>query len=77
MPFSTPLSDPMMDTAADAVIAAFDAAEEAGKSSMKCYSAAVSAWCRAHPDQTPAYAARQAVEVILSSRRSIGREMAT
>jgi hypothetical protein len=61
-------SDPTADSAAPHVLAAYDAAEREGNSPVACYCAGVDAWVRAHPDQTRAYAARQALEVILGAR---------
>ena len=63
--------DPSKDTAAGDVLAAYDAAERAGLDAVQCYCAGVDAWRRAHPDQTPTYAARQAVGVILTARASL------
>jgi hypothetical protein len=59
--------DPMTDQAASAVLEAFDAAQDAGLSSVGCYRAGVEASRRAHPDQRPEYAAKQAVAVILAA----------
>ena len=36
--------------------------------SAECYSAAVDAWIRAHPEQVRTYAARQALDVVLGAR---------
>lgn len=60
--------DPTLDPVADDVVAAYDAAEKAGLSTCECYRASVDTWKRAHPDQAPQYASKQAVEVVLSSR---------
>jgi hypothetical protein len=60
--------DPMADPAASAVLEAFDAAQAAHLPSVVCYRAGVDAWRRAHPDQRPEYAAKQAVDVILAAR---------
>jgi hypothetical protein len=60
--------DPMTDPAASAVLEAFDAAQDAGLSSVNCYRAGVTAWRRAHPDQKPEYAAKQAVAVVLAAK---------
>jgi hypothetical protein len=63
--------DPACDPAAAEVLAAYDAADRANRGAVECYCAGVAAWRRAHPDQTPAYAARQAVAVILAARVSL------
>ncbi len=60
--------DPAEDIAAADVLAAYEAAERAGYDTVECYRAGVDAWKRAHPDQTPAYAARQAVAIILAAK---------
>jgi hypothetical protein len=58
-----------IDSAADpttrAVLKAFEAARRAGRPSVECYRAGVDAWRRQHPDQSPEYAAKRAVAVIL------------
>ena len=59
--------DPMADSAALAVLAAYDVAVRMGASS-ECYRAGVDAWVRAHPDQVRTYAARQALDVIFTTR---------
>ena len=69
MSWSHSTSNPVNDEAADEVIAAFEAAEQAGRPPVECFCAAVDAWQRAHPEQAPHYAARQAVEVIYASKR--------
>jgi len=61
-------SAPTADSAARHVLAAYDAAVRKRKPPVECYGAAVDAWVRDHPDQTRAYAARQALEVILGAR---------
>ncbi len=63
--------DPMTDPAASAVLEAFDAAQAARLLPVICYRAGVEAWRRAHPDQRPEYAAKQAVAVILSATVSL------
>ena len=63
--------DPMTDPAASAVLEAFEAAQDAGLPSVDCYRAGVEAWRRAHPDQRPEYAAKQAVAVILAAKVSL------
>jgi hypothetical protein len=60
--------DPNKDSAAADVLVAYDAATRAGREAVECYCAGVEAWRRAHPDQLPAYAGRQAVAVILDAR---------
>jgi hypothetical protein len=61
-------ADPMTDSAAPNVLAAYDAAVRKGQPPVECYRAAVEVWVRAHPDQVRTYAARQALEVILTAR---------
>ena len=63
--------DPMTDDAAPAVLAAFDAAQRARLRTVDCYIAGVKAWRRAHPDQSPEYASKQAVAVILTAKVSL------
>ncbi len=60
--------DPMTDQAAAAGLEAFDAAQAARLLPVICYRAGVEAWRRAHPDQRPEYAAKQAVAVILAAK---------
>jgi hypothetical protein len=72
MAWRRPERDPNKDPAASDVIAAYDAAVAARSSTEDCYRAAVEAWRRAHPDQAAAYAAKQAVAVILAHK---GRSM--
>jgi hypothetical protein len=64
-------TDPKTDPAAADVLAAYEAASEAHKSTADCYRAGVVAWRQAHPDQKPAYAAQQAVAVILATKASL------
>jgi hypothetical protein len=66
--------DPTADIAAPAVIAAFAAARRAGRPAVDCYRAGVAAWRRSHPDHAAAYAARQAVAVILAARLCLRAE---
>lgn len=58
--------DPTADPAAPDVLAAYKAAVEARLDTPMCYRAGVEAWRRAHPDQSAAYASKQAVAVILT-----------
>ncbi len=60
--------EPAEDIAAADVLAAYEAAERAGYDTVECYCAGVDAWKRSHPDQTPTYAARQAVTIILAAK---------
>ncbi len=60
--------EPAEDISATDVLAAYEAAERAGCDTVECYRAGVDAWRRAHPYQTPAYAARQAVAIILAAK---------
>jgi hypothetical protein len=48
-----------------AVLTAFFMAREAGRPSAECYRAGVDVWKCLHPDQTPEYAARKAVGIML------------
>jgi hypothetical protein len=57
--------DPSAKEAAAAALAAFAEARRAGRPSVECYRAAVAAWRRLHPDQTPEYTAKRAVSVVL------------
>jgi hypothetical protein len=59
--------NPTTDRAASAVLAA----REARLPPVICYRAGVEAWRRAHPDQRPEYAAKQAVAVILAAKVSL------
>jgi hypothetical protein len=68
MPRTAWKSDPTADSAARDVLAAYDAARRRRKPSVACYRAGIEAWVRAHPDQNRAYAARQALEVVLGAR---------
>jgi hypothetical protein len=68
MPRTAWKADPTADSAAREVLAAYDAAVRGGKPPVECYRAAVNAWVRAHPDQVRAYAARQALDVVLGAR---------
>ena len=63
--------NPMTDPAASAVLEAFDAAQTARLLPVTCYRAGVDAWRRSHPNQTAAYAAKQAVAVILATKVSL------
>lgn len=63
--------DPTTDIAAGAVLAAFEEARGTGLPSVDCYRAGVEAWRRTHPDQSPEYAAKQAVAVILAAKVSL------
>ena len=60
--------DPKADRASSEVLAAYQAAVRARLPSVDCYRAGVEAWRRVHPEQKPAYAAKQAVAVILGAR---------
>jgi hypothetical protein len=63
--------DPMTNVAATAVLEAFRSARDIGRPSVECYRAGVEAWRRVHPDQSPEYAARQAVAVILATHAKL------
>ena len=65
--------DPKADRASSEVLAAYQAAVRAHLPSVDCYRAGVEAWRRVHPEQKPAYAAKQAVAVILGTRKSLLR----
>jgi len=58
--------EPRSDRAAPDVMAAYEDATRAGLPTPRCYRAGVEAWRRAHPDHSAAYAAKQAVAVILA-----------
>jgi len=60
--------DPVADPAASDALAAYEAATEAQLPTVDCYLAAVDVWRRAHPDQSDAYARKQAVAVVLSAK---------
>jgi hypothetical protein len=60
--------DPKADRASSEVQAAYQAAVRVRLPSVDCYRAGVEAWRRVHPEQKPAYAAKQAVAVILGTR---------
>jgi len=64
-------SDPNTDEVAPAVLAAFDAAQRDGLPTADCYLAGVEVWRRAHPDQAPEYASKQAVDVIIGAKVSL------
>jgi hypothetical protein len=61
--------DPRSDRATADVMAAYQAAVQAGLPTPQCYQAGVEAWRRAHPDHSAAYAAKQAVAVILAVKQ--------
>jgi hypothetical protein len=63
--------DPTENPTAKAVLEAFEAARRAGRSSVACYRAGVEVWRREHPDQSPEYAAKRAVAVILAEHAKI------
>ena len=63
--------DPTTNVAATAVLEAFRSARDVGKPSVECYRAGVAAWRRVHPDQSPEYAAKQAVAVILATHAKL------
>ena len=65
------VKDPAQDNAAADVLAAFEAAQGNGLPSVDCYRAAVEAWRHAHPDHTAAYAAQQAVRIVLDVKTSL------
>ena len=50
-------------------MAAYQAATKAGSATPECYQAGVKAWRRAHPDHAAAFAAKQAVAVILAAKQ--------
>ncbi len=61
-------TDPTTDPAAADVLAAFEGAQEARQQTVDCYLAGVEARRKGHPDQSPAYARKQAVAVILAAK---------
>ena len=64
-------TDSRKDPAATEVLAAYEIAREARKSTVDCYRAGVAAWRRAHPEQTPVYAAQRAVSLIIAVKASL------
>lgn len=56
---------------ADAVLKAFEKARKAGRPAVECYRAGVAQWRRAHPEQSPEYAAKRAVAVILEAHARV------
>jgi hypothetical protein len=60
--------DPASEATGAAVLKAF---ETARRSSVECYRAGVEAWRRDHPDQSPEYAAKRAVALILTAHAKI------
>ena len=63
--------DPTDDVAAEAVLKAFESARRTGCSSVECYRAGIEVWRREHPDQSPEYAAKRAVAVLLAEHAKI------
>jgi hypothetical protein len=63
--------DSATNVTAEAVLKAFESARRAGRPSVECYRAGVAAWRNAHPDQSPEYAAKRAVAVILDVHAKI------
>lgn len=63
--------DPATNVTAKSVLEAFESARRSGRPSVECYRAGVAAWRREHPDQSPEYAAKQAVAVILATHAKI------
>jgi hypothetical protein len=63
--------DSTADLTGQAVLRAFEAARRAGRPSVECYRAGVDAWRRQHPDQSPEYAAKRAVAVILDTHAKL------
>ena len=63
--------DPASEAAGSAVLKAFEAARRARRSSVECYRAGVEARRREDPDQSPEYAAKRAVAVILTAHAKI------
>jgi len=61
-------NDPTTDCAAADVLGAYEAAKQARLPLSVCFRVGIAAWCRVHPDQTPEYAAHQAVAVILEAK---------
>lgn len=54
------------DPTSAAVLAAYEKARDAGLSPAECYMAGTKVWRERHPDHTKAYAAKNAVAIILS-----------
>ena len=53
------------------MLRAFETARTQGRPSVECYRAGVAAWRLAHPEQSPEYAAKQAVAVILAAHLTL------
>lgn len=64
-----------LDGTAEAVLGAFQSARDAGRPSVECYLAGVAEWRRACPDQTPEYAAKRAVAIILAKHAKIRTDL--
>ena len=69
----SPRADPILKATSEAVLRAFVAARNEGRPSVECYRAAVAAWRVVHPEQSPEYAAKRAVAVILAARGNSAR----
>jgi hypothetical protein len=67
----SPRADPILKATSEAVLRAFVVARNEGRPSVECYRAAVAAWRIAHPEQSPEYAAKRAVAVILAARGNL------
>ena len=61
------MTNPLREDPSEAVLKAFDEAREAGRPAVECYRAGVEEWRRVHPEQSPEYAAKRAVAVILAA----------
>ena len=64
-------ADPVLKATTEAVMQAFAMARNEGRPAVDCYRAAVAAWRVAHPEQSPEYAAKRAVAVILAARGNL------
>ena len=65
------MSNPLREGPSEAVLKAFAKAREAGRPAVECYRAGVEQWRRAHPEQSPEYAAKRAVAVILAAHARV------
>jgi hypothetical protein len=65
------MSNPLRQEPCEAVLRAFEEAREAGRPAVECYRAGVEEWRRTHPEQSPEYAAKRAVAVILAAHARV------
>ncbi|HEV2303509.1 MAG TPA: hypothetical protein VGR91_18240 [Stellaceae bacterium] len=65
------MSNALRQEPSEAVLKAFEKARAAGRPAVECYRAGVEQWRRAHPEQSPEYAAKRAVAVILAAHARV------